>query len=242
MSESKPMKLIVQNIVSNAHLGNNIDCELVVEALHARLNHQVFPALVSVCKEARTTNCCFASGQIVISGSRHELQAILSCYLLIARISRDLKRTDLQLYNFIIDNIVCSCDLGFPLNVDAFVQKNKTHCEYEPEQFPGAHWRTYDPPIGFVLFKSGRVACIGLKSYEQISIAQERLEILRDYEEGNEKVEFDGTRRRERIRNTNLKKLDKSIVKMNNKKDSLEFFDEFVQDICPKLRSLYDEF
>ncbi len=128
----RPLKLIVQNIVSNAHLGGSIDCALVVEALHARLNHKVFPALVSVCRESKTTNCCFASGQIVVSGSRHELQALLSCYLLIARINRDLDRSDLQLENFTIDNIVCSCDLGYKLNVDAFVQANKKFCEYEP--------------------------------------------------------------------------------------------------------------
>lgn len=64
----RKFKLIVQNIVSNAHLGAPINCELVAEELQARLNHKVFPALVSVCKETRTTNCCFGSGQIVVSG------------------------------------------------------------------------------------------------------------------------------------------------------------------------------
>lgn len=235
----RPLKLIVQNIVSNAQLGGSVNCELVSEALHARLNHKVFPALTSHCKDTKTTICCFASGQIVVSESRDELQSLLSCYLFIARINRDLNRSDLQLENFTVANIVCSCYLGYKLNVDAFVQANKKFCEYEPESFPGAHWRTYSPNIGFVLFQSGHVACIGLKSYDQIEVARQRLQLLEDFEEGCEKRPFDGTKRRQRVRTTNIKKLAKLVPKPQRKPDSAEFFEQFMQQLCPKLVSMY---
>lgn len=172
-----PLKLIVQNIVTNANTGASINIDLVVEAIHGRLNGKVFPALASMCRESNATNSCFASGNVVISGSRNELQALLSVHLLIERISLDFDRTDLYLMNFNLDNIVCSCDLGFKLNVDAFVQANKLYCEYEPELFPGAHYRPTDPEMRFVLFKSGRVAVVGLKTYDLIAVAKKKLEV-----------------------------------------------------------------
>lgn len=172
-----PLKLIIQNIVTNANTGESINIDLVVEAIHGRLNGKVFPALASLCRESRATNSCFSSGEVVISGSRNELQALLSAHLLIERISLDFDRTDLYLMNFKVDNIVCSCDLGFKLNVDAFVQDNKLFCEYEPEFFPGAHYRATNPEMRFVLFKSGRVAVVGLKSYDLIEVAAKKLEV-----------------------------------------------------------------
>ncbi len=90
-----------------------------------------------------------------------------------------------------------------------------------------------------MLFKSGRVACIGLKSYDQIEVAQKRLELLEDFEEGKEKRPFDGTKRRERVRTSNIKKIGKTLPKVHNKTDSEEFFNLFVQSLCPKLTPLY---
>lgn len=175
-----------------------------------------------------------------LQNSRQELQAIASCYLIIARISRALHRTDLQLENFTIDNIVCSCHLGFQLNVDAFFESHKTHCEYDPEQFPGAHWRPAEAEVGFVLFESGRIACVGLKSYDQIPVAEKLLENLQDFELGKEKTAWTGQARRGRVSTTKLKKLNKTAQASAVKVDSHQFFEEFVQQVCPLLKSIYD--
>lgn len=148
-------EFIVQNWVSNCTLLTSLDCQQVVEALHGRWCKGVFPAVVSACKETGTTNSCFATSQIVISGAKSELQALLSAYLLIARLSHDLMRTDLQLYNYGLQNIVCNTSLGYELNLDLFAQRNKSVSEYNPEMFAGLHYRTHDPDIGFVIFSTG---------------------------------------------------------------------------------------
>lgn len=165
-------KLIVQNVVSSLSIGVSIDCTLLVEALHARLDKSIFPAVVSICKEAGTTNSCFESGQVVVSGAKTELHALLSAHLLIGRISHDLMRYDLHIQNFAIQNIVSSCYLGYKLNLDAFASDN-IQCYWEPDSFAGAHWKV-KKGVSFVLFTSGKIVSTGQKTLKEASWEKRR--------------------------------------------------------------------
>ena len=86
MSRSKWPELIVRNVVSSMNLTTRFDCHELVEALHGRYDRVVFPAVVSKCKETRTTNSCFASGKVVVSGAKSESHALLSAHLLILQL------------------------------------------------------------------------------------------------------------------------------------------------------------
>jgi len=63
---------------------------------------------------------------------------------------------------FVITNMVASASLGMELDLFALAQKIK-EIEYEPEQFPGAILKFKDPKASLLLFKNGKVVCVGCK-------------------------------------------------------------------------------
>ena len=64
--------------------------------------------------------------------------------------------------DFVITNIVASASLGLELDLFSLAQKIKG-IEYEPEQFPGAIYKVKDKKATLLLFKNGKVVCVGCK-------------------------------------------------------------------------------
>ena len=64
--------------------------------------------------------------------------------------------------DFVITNMVASASLGLELDLYALANKIK-EIEYEPEQFPGAILKFKDPKASLLLFKNGKVVCVGCK-------------------------------------------------------------------------------
>lgn len=181
--------LIVQNVVCSAYMGATIDLTDACEILSGRLDEKVFPAVVSVCRESSGIRISvFQSGQMVVSGARSELQALLAAHYCVDKLNQDMHRADLRVFNFTVQNIVCSCDLGFSLNLSAVDAQEEENLTYQPESFDGLHWRTEAPTIGFMLFPFGRIVATGMKRFSDIRVAQERLKHLRRYKLGDEQV------------------------------------------------------
>jgi len=63
---------------------------------------------------------------------------------------------------YVITNMVASANLWLELDLFALAQKIK-EIEYEPEQFPGAILKFKDPKASLLLFKNGKVVCVGCK-------------------------------------------------------------------------------
>ena len=61
---------------------------------------------------------------------------------------------------FVITNMVASASLGLELDLYALANKIR-EIEYEPEQFPGAILKFKDPKASLLLFKNGKVVCVG---------------------------------------------------------------------------------
>lgn len=69
---------------------------------------------------------------------------------------------------YTITNIVASSNLG--LELDLFLIATKIpQVEYEPEQFPGAILKFDDPKATILLFKNGKIVCVGCKSEAKIA-------------------------------------------------------------------------
>ena len=67
-----------------------------------------------------------------------------------------------------VTNMVASSNLG--LELDLFLIATKIpQVEYEPEQFPGAILKFDDPKATILLFKNGKIVCVGCKSERKIS-------------------------------------------------------------------------
>ena len=58
--------------------------------------------------------------------------------------------------------MVASASLGLELDLYALASKIK-EIEYEPEQFPGAILKFKDPKASLLLFKNGKIVCVGCK-------------------------------------------------------------------------------
>ncbi len=70
--------------------------------------------------------------------------------------------------DFVITNMVASASLGLELDLFTLAQKIR-EIEYEPEQFPGAILKFVDPKASLLLFKNGKVVCVGCKKRTEIA-------------------------------------------------------------------------
>ena len=82
-----------------------------------------------------------------------------------------------------ITNIAVSGDLNMPLQLEALTMEltqRDIDVEYEPEQFPAAIVKLKRPPVTFLLFSTGRFVIQGLRGFEDIEPAIERVQSLLD--------------------------------------------------------------
>lgn len=82
-----------------------------------------------------------------------------------------------------ITNIAVSGDLDIPLQletINAKLSQQNVDIEYEPEQFPAAIVKLEKPPVTFLLFSTGRFVIQGLRDFEDIEPAIERVRSLLD--------------------------------------------------------------
>ena len=82
---------------------------------------------------------------------------------------------DVKFCNFKIQNIVCSCDLGFCISLQRLFMKNRKFCHYDPEVFPGLKYKVFEPTIVLLVFSSGKVVFIGAKSTDDINQVYENV-------------------------------------------------------------------
>ena len=82
---------------------------------------------------------------------------------------------------FVVTNMVASASLGLELDLFSLAQKIK-EIEYEPEQFPGAILKFKDPKASLLLFKNGKVVCVGCKKRSMIEKTIEKtIKLLTPY-------------------------------------------------------------
>lgn len=78
---------------------------------------------------------------------------------------------------FVITNIVASASLGLELDLFHLATKIKG-IEYEPEQFPGAILKFDEPKASLLLFKNGKIVCVGCKKRSMIEQTVEKVRKL----------------------------------------------------------------
>jgi Transcription factor TFIID (or TATA-binding protein, TBP) len=126
----------------------------------------------------------------VIAGSRSEEHALFTAQLIASKLNSSMARLDLRVINLKVQNIVCSCDLGYPLNLYALAEYESTECRFDPQLFEGCHYRILNEKeklkAGLMLFSSGKVVATGLKSHQQIGKIQDILSRFKKYHLGKE--------------------------------------------------------
>ena len=75
--------------------------------------------------------------------------------------------------NYVITNMVAAGNLGFEIDLYKLIQNFK-NVEYEPEQFPGAILKFNEPKSTLLIFKNGKVVCVGCMNRKVIKEALEK--------------------------------------------------------------------
>lgn len=166
-SISEELSPTLQNIVSTVNLGIILDLKTIAsKARNSEYNPKRLNALIMRIREPRTTALIFASGKMVCTGAKTEVQSRISARKfarIIQKIGFEPKFTD-----FHIHNIVASCDLGFTIRLDLLNSWHSKFSFYEPELFPGLVYRMVEPKIVLLVFISGKIVLTGAKFKQQI--------------------------------------------------------------------------
>jgi len=62
-----------------------------------------------------------------------------------------------------IENVVASTDIKKTISLDRLLTALESS-EYEPEQFPGLVYRLKEPKVATLIFRSGKIICVGARS------------------------------------------------------------------------------
>jgi transcription initiation factor TFIID TATA-box-binding protein len=157
----------LQNIVATVNLDCRLDLKTI--ALHARnaeYNPKRFAAVIMRLREPKTTALIFASGKMVVTGAKSELDSKLAS----RKYGRIIQKLGFhaRFQDFKIQNIVGSVDIKFAIRLEGLASKHHNFSSYEPELFPGLIYRMVKPRIVLLIFVSGKIVLTGAKVREEI--------------------------------------------------------------------------
>jgi transcription initiation factor TFIID TATA-box-binding protein len=168
INENNSLK--IENIVASGAVADAIDLEFISNNIPGcNFTKRKFPGAVYHMQNPKSAALIFASGRVVITGLCKPEETAGALQNLLDKL-REAGITCLDEPKVAITNIVCSCDLGYPLNLNRIMVALMDHerVEYEPEVFPGLVCRIADPKIVFLLFSSGKVIITGGKKMEDV--------------------------------------------------------------------------
>lgn len=170
-SDSRPthgIEPVIQNVVATTNLGVQLELKTIaLKARNAEYNPKRFAAVIMRIREPKTTALIFSSGKIVVTGAKSEAESTKASRKY-AKIVYKLGYTKAKFTEFTVQNIVASCDVGFPVHLEGLAHAHNTFCSYEPELFPGLIYRMMKPKIVLLIFVSGKVVLTGAKVRQEI--------------------------------------------------------------------------
>jgi transcription initiation factor TFIID TATA-box-binding protein len=169
MDDSSYPSLKIENIVASGIVADSIDLfDVSGKIKNCELNTKRFPGAVFRLESPRIASLIFSSGKVVLTGIR-DARALEEGVEILVRSLREAGVNTLPQPRVAITNIVCSYDMGKPINLNKVViTLNLENIEYEPEQFPGLVYRIPDPKIVALLFSSGKIILTGGKNLQDI--------------------------------------------------------------------------
>ena len=168
-----PYQLV--NVVSTCSLGvENIDLrKLALEKNFLEFNPLTFAAATFRIRSPRTTCLLFASGNMVITGSSNEHESRLAARKYCAVLQKSNLRVMFK--DFGIQNIVASANVGFTINLQDIADEYSSYASYDPDLFPGLVFRSVQPKLVFLIFRSGKIVITGAKKNEEIAVTYNSL-------------------------------------------------------------------
>ena len=179
---------VQQNVVCTVSLGRSVNIEEVCICLNGRLGRNTFPATLTRSVHPRAAISLFESGNLVSVGNKDVPSALLTIYKFVNRIREDLC-IDVGVYNFKVTNVVGSCSMGFPIDLDMFKVDHDCDTTFEPELFRGLaykpepeHWPKFGGKVSFTVFESGNINIVGCMTQQHMETAYKAIcEMMENY-------------------------------------------------------------
>lgn len=158
----------LQNVVATFNLGvDHLDLRAIaLEKPFIEYNPQKFAAATLRIREPRTTALAFASGNMVCTGAKTELESRLAGRKYVRLLQKH--GIPVSFRTFKIQNIVASAEVPHTLKLLELSRSYGPYVSYEPDLFPGLVFRTTEPKLVFLLFRSGKIVITGAKSRREI--------------------------------------------------------------------------
>jgi len=163
------MEYKIVNLVASSSLGAALDLYNLATAIpEVEYEPEQFPGAILKLDEPKVSLLLFKNGNIIISGASCEKDikaAIKKASKVINEVQSSVPIKDRVTYKIV--NLVATSNLN--KQIDLFnAAVTLDNIEYEPEQFPGAIVRIFNPKLTMLLFKNGKLICAGAKSEEDI--------------------------------------------------------------------------
>ena len=167
--KEKKMEYKIVNLVASSSLGASLDLYNLATAIpEVEYEPEQFPGAILKMDEPRVSLLLFKNGNIIISGASCEKDiktAIKKATKIIGEVQKGVTLKERVSYKIV--NLVATSNLN--KQIDLFnAAVTLDNIEYEPEQFPGAIVRLFNPKLTMLLFKNGKLICAGAKSEEDI--------------------------------------------------------------------------
>jgi transcription initiation factor TFIID TATA-box-binding protein len=173
MSNYAIFDVAVENVVVTARFRHGLDLSALVKIFPQARPMRRFPALVYKLKRPRVTMLIYASGKIVCTGAKSEREAssVIGGFVETMRQKGFVFPSPHEVK---VENAVVSALLRTSVNAKEAVKRlNAT--VYEPEGFPGVVVKFRDVEPSFLVFSTGKVVCVGLKT---VNAAKEAIAVL----------------------------------------------------------------
>lgn len=158
------LKYTIVNLVASANLNATLDLyNLAITIPNIEYEPEQFPGAILKLKEPKVSMLLFKNGKVICSGASSEKEISLAIYKaskLIHEIQNTVKIQKGAKYQVV--NLVATAALNTTLDLFKIAVESE-NVEYEPEQFPGAILRIFDPKLTLLLFKNGKLICAGAK-------------------------------------------------------------------------------
>ncbi len=177
MKKRENSSVKIQNIVASGSVAESVDLEFIGNTIpNCTFTRKKFPGAVLHLQNPKSAALIFASGRVVLTGNHRPEDIPLALQTLVQHL-REAGISCKDNPQIKVTNIVCTYDLGFPINLVRITIEfmDTEQIEYEPEAFPGLVYRIPDPKIVFLLFSSGKIVITGGKNMGDV---QSGLEIL----------------------------------------------------------------
>jgi transcription initiation factor TFIID TATA-box-binding protein len=158
----------LQNVVATFNLGvDHLDLRAIaLEKPFVEYNPQKFAAATIRIRNPRTTALAFASGNMVCTGAKTEIEARIAGRKYVRLLQKH--GIPVSFRNFKIQNIVASSEIPHTLKLLELSRTYGPYVSYEPDLFPGLVFRTTEPKLVFLLFRSGKIVITGAKDRSEI--------------------------------------------------------------------------